>query len=55
MLIEPLICVIALFAITGNYKINFKFQPKVCNSCNDLMQKSMSFNDVAIISAHGNY
>ena len=28
--------------------INFIFQPKVCNSCHDLMQKVTSFNDVAI-------
>ena len=29
--------------------INFKFDPKVCNVCHDLIEKSMSFNDVAIV------
>ena len=34
--------------------INFRFQPKVCNDCQDMTQKSMSFNDVAIVSIRGN-
>ena len=29
--------------------IGFKYEPYLCNSCKDLMQKAMSFNDVAII------
>ena len=29
--------------------ICFKYEPHLCNSCHDLMQKAMSFNDVAII------
>ena len=29
--------------------IGFKYEPYPCNSCHDLMQKAMSFNDVAII------
>ena len=33
--------------ITFNYyyflKVNFRFQPKACNGCHDLMQKAMSF------------
>ena len=29
-------------------EVNFKFQPEVCNGCQDLMQKAMNFNDVAI-------
>ena len=29
--------------------IGFKYEPYLCNSCHDLMQKAMSFNDVAII------
>ena len=33
----------------------FKFEPYVCNGCHDLMQKAMSFNDVAIVSIKGNY
>ena len=31
-------------------EINFEFQPEVCNVGHDLMQKVMSFNDVAIVS-----
>ena len=31
-------------------KVNFRFQPKVCDNCHDLMQKAMSFNDVATFS-----
>ena len=34
--------------------ISFRFQPKVCNACRDLMQKSMSFNGVATVSLKGN-
>ena len=33
---------------------NFRFQWKVCSGCHDLMQKAMSFNDVAIASIKGN-
>ena len=29
--------------------IGFKYEPYLCNVCHDLMQKTMSFNDVAII------
>ena len=29
--------------------ICFKYEPHLCNGCHDLMQKAMSFNDVAII------
>ena len=29
--------------------IGFKYEPYLCNGCHDLMQKAMSFNDVAII------
>ena len=36
-------------------KINFKFRSKVCNSCDDLMQKAMNFNDVVILSVKENY
>ena len=34
--------------------INFRFYPKVCNDCHDLIQKGMSFNDPAIVSVKGN-
>ena len=33
--------------------IGFKYEPYLCNGCHDLMQKSMSFNDVAIIYIKG--
>ena len=31
----------------------FKYEPYLCNGCHDLMQKAMSFNDVAIIYVKG--
>ena len=34
--------------------IGFKYEPYLCNVCHDLMQKSMSFNDVAIVYAKRN-
>ena len=36
------------------FKVNFKFQPKVCNGCHNVMQKAMNFNGVAIASVKGN-
>ena len=32
---------------------NFNYDPYLCNGCHDLMQKVMSFNDVAIVSIKG--
>ena len=29
---------------------NFKYEPYLYNGCNDLMQKAMNFNDVAVVS-----
>ena len=29
--------------------IGFNYEPCFCNGCHDLMQKAMSFNDIAII------
>ena len=29
--------------------IGFKYEPYLCNGCHDLMQKTMNFNDVAIV------
>ena len=29
---------------------NFKYELYLCNSCHDLIQKAMNFNDVAILS-----
>ena len=31
-----------------------KYEPYLCNGCHDLMQKAMSFNDVAIVYVTGN-
>ena len=33
---------------------NFNYQKYLCNGCHDLMQKAMSFNNVAIVSVKGN-
>ena len=33
--------------------IGFKYEPYLCNCCHDLVQKAMSFNDVAIIYVKG--
>ena len=33
--------------------IGFKFEPYICNGCHDLMQKAMSFNNIAIVSIRG--
>ena len=33
---------------------NFNYEKYLCNGCHDLMQKAMSFNDVAIVSVKGN-
>ena len=27
---------------------NFKFEPEICNDCHDLLQKTMSFNNIKI-------
>ena len=32
---------------------NFNYEKHLCNGCHDLMQKAMSFNDVAIVSIKG--
>ena len=34
-------------------QISFRFQPKICVACHDLVQQTMSFNDVANISVRG--
>ena len=33
--------------------IGFKYEPCLCNGCHDLMQKAMSFNNVAIVYVKG--
>ena len=32
---------------------HFNYEPYLCNVCHDLMQKAMSYNDVAIFSIKG--
>ena len=32
----------------------FNYEPYLCNGCHYLMQKAMSFNDIAIVSIKGN-
>ena len=34
--------------------IGFKYEKYLCNGCHDLMQISMSFNNVAIVYVKGN-
>ena len=34
--------------------IGFKYEPYLCNGCHNLMQKAMSFNNVAIVYIKGN-
>ena len=33
--------------------IDFKYEPYLCNGCQDLMQKVIDFNDAAIVSVKG--
>ena len=33
--------------------IGFKYEKYLCNGCHDLMQKAMSFNNVAIVCVKG--
>ena len=35
--------------------ISFRFQPKLCEGCHDLMQKTMSFIDITFASVKRNY
>ena len=32
---------------------NFNYEPYLCNGCHDLMQKTVSLNNVAVVSAKG--
>ena len=34
--------------------IGFKYEKYLCNGCHDLMQKAMSFNNIAIVYVKGN-
>ena len=42
-----------IFVNIGISDIGFKYEPYLCNGCHDLMQKAMSFNDVAIVYVKG--
>ena len=33
--------------------IGFKYEPYLCNGCHDLMQKAMSFNNIATVYVRG--
>ena len=33
--------------------ISFKYEPYLCNGCYDLMQKAMSFNNIAVVYIKG--
>ena len=33
---------------------NFNYEPYLCNGCHDLMEKTVSFKNVAVVSAKGN-
>ena len=48
-------CASVLFIIIGIFSINFRFSPKVCDGCPDMTQKSMSVNNVAIVTIGENY
>ena len=44
-----------IFATIGILKIlGFKYEPYLCNGCHNLMQKAMSFNNIAIVYVKGN-
>ena len=34
---------------------NFNYEKYLCNGCRDLMQKAISFNNVAVVCIKGNY
>ena len=34
--------------------LGLKYEPYICNGCHDLMQKAMSFNNIAIVYVNGN-
>ena len=36
------------------FNVNFRFQSNVCDGCHDLLQKAMSFKEVAGFSVKGN-
>ena len=42
-----------IFVTFAILKILVKYEPYFCNGCHDLMQKAMSFNNVAIVYVKG--
>lgn len=48
-------CIKLLSAISSTFLVNLIFQPKACNGCHDLTQKSMSFNDVEIVTVFDSF
>ena len=42
-------CDICHFAIWYFKDIGFKYEPYLSNGCHDLMQRAMSFNNIAIV------
>lgn len=36
-------------------KVNFRFQPKLCNGCHDTTKRSISFDDFSVITVGRNY
>ena len=40
--------------ICDYWYFGFKYEPYLCNGCYDLMEKAMSFNNVAIVYVKGN-
>ena len=39
-----------IFVTIGIFRQKLSYQPHLCNNCHDLIQKAMSFDDVAIVS-----
>ena len=55
ILIKPTNQRSVIFVIIGTFlDKNFSYEPYLCNGCHDLMQKAMSFKNVAIVSIRGN-
>ena len=42
-----------IFVTIGIEDIGFKYEPYLCNCCHDLMQRAMSFNNVAVVYVMG--
>ena len=50
MLTKAMVCECIICDYWYLIEINFRFQPKVCDGCQVLIQKAVSFNDTAIVS-----